>query len=693
MLLRSSFRSLPRAQARGPFAPFGIPTALSWVLLAYAMLAVAAGGAFTALRIHADYLQVMQDENDSLRGVTAALTSATQTMLDHGIGSARAAASDVRAAGGLDGLAPHAVGLLLQRNLAGGTDVRFLFLEDAGHHVLASRTRVLEGPNVSPYLPAPGTAGDAWLGAPLRDPEDSARWVVPIARQVHTGATSIGWAGALLSFAGLQQINQRFGDRVSELGLIALDGTILANVGERILDRYTGRNIAQSELFRRGIANARGGIVQGVGAITRVPMIFAYFPVSGYPVFVAAGQTRNAVLGGWRVRRRQLVAATAGFGALVLILTAFLGHYINAWRTRERHYTTLVDSARFGVFLLEGDRFIDANRTAAVMFGLESERAAVGLTPWELSPDLQPDGRTSRELARERILAAAREGGSTFEWVHKRVDTGETFPAEVDLSSLSTDGTTLALALVHDVTARKSAEEDLRRVTAQLLRLQDEERRRIGRDLHDSTGQTLAALQIDLAELGREAPKLSAAGREQLEECVRLARQCSAEIRTTSYLLHPPLLDELGLSSALRWLADGVRARGNLEVRLDLPEQLEGVAPAEELVLFRVAQEALTNAQRHSSSPWIAIRLRAEPASLVLEIEDAGQGIAAVQPAEAQSPGWPAGVGIAGMRERVRQLGGIFAVESTANGTLVRACVPLARAGAVAQPVPTAAAS
>jgi signal transduction histidine kinase len=140
-------------------------------------------------------------------------------------------------------------------------------------------------------------------------------------------------------------------------------------------------------------------------------------------------------------------------------------------------------------------------------------------------------------------------------------------------------------------------------------------------------------------------------------------------------------------------LADGVRARGNLEVRLDLPEQLEGVAPAEELVLFRVAQEALTNAQRHSSSPWIAIRLRAEPASLVLEIEDAGQGIAAVQPAEAQSPGWPAGVGIAGMRERVRQLGGIFAVESTANGTLVRACVPLARAGAVAQPVPTAAAS
>ena len=680
MLLRSSFRSLPRAEARGPFAPFRIPMALSWALLGYAILAVAAGGAFTALRIHADYLEVMQDENESLRGVTAALTSATQTMLDHGVGAARAAASDIRAAGGLDGISPQAVGVLLQRNLTGGTYVRFLFLEDAGRYVLASRARVLDGTRAPPYLPAVGvaTGENTWLGTPMRDPEDGARWVVPIARRVHTGPTSIGWAGALLSFAGLQQLNQRFGERVSQLGLVGLDGTILANVGNRILDRYTGRTVSQSDIFRRGIANSRGGTVEGMGAITRVPMIFAYFPLSGYPVYVAAGQTRDAVLAGWRTRRRQMIAATAGFSALVLILTAFLGHYMNAWRTRERHYTTLVDSARFGVFLLEGDRFVDANRTAAVMFGLESERKAVGLTPWELSPELQPSGRSSRELARERILAAAREGGSTFEWMHKRVDTGENFPAEVDLSSLSTDGTTLALAIVHDVTARKRAEKELRRVTAELMRLQDEERRRIGRDLHDSTGQTLAALEIDLAQLEQEAPKLSQSGREQLDRCVRLARQCSEEIRTASYLLHPPLLDELGLSSALRWLADGLRARSGLEPRLQLPERLEGVAPEEELALFRVAQEALTNVHRHASSPWVAIRLHAEAASLVLEIEDAGRGIPAAQPGEPSSSGRFASVGVAGMQERIRQLGGTLTVESTlSGGTLVRACIPL----------------
>ncbi len=674
MRLRRSMRSQPRAEARRPFAPFGVPLALSWALLAYAAVAVAAGSAFAALRIHADYMRVMQEEAAGLRGVTAALTSAALAMLDDGMGAAHAALNEVRSAGGLDRLAGGAVGWALQRHLTGGTYVRSLFVVDTGHFVLASRTRVLDGTSAPGYLAGLATAEDVWVGAPLRDPEDSARWVVPVARRVQVGPGSSGWAGALISFAGLEQLRQRFGNVVSEQGLVGYDGTILASVE----NRYNGRSVAHSALFLQGVATGeRGGIAQGQGEFTRKTMISAYSPLRGYPALVVAGQSEDKVLAGWRVRRSQMIAATAAFSALILILTAALNHYMSALRTRERDYNTLVDSARFGVFLLEGDRFVDANRTAAVMFGLESERAAIGLTPWALSPELQPNGRPSEELARERILSAAREGGITFEWTHRRADDGKSFPAEVDLSSLSTEGTTLALALVHDVTARKRAEEELRRVTAELLRLQDEERRRIGRDLHDSTGQSLAALEIDLAQLGREAAKLSAEGREQLEQCVRLARQCSAEIRTASYLLHPPLLDELGLSSALRWLADGLRTRSGLEVRLDLPERLRGVAPEEELALFRVAQEALTNVQRHSSSPWVAMRLRAEPGSLVLEIEDAGRGMPAAEASDPESSGRFAGVGVAGMRERIRQLGGTFDVESTAAGTLVRACIPL----------------
>lgn len=680
MLLRRSFRSQPRAEARSPFARFGTPLALSWVLLAYAAVAVAAASAFAALRIHDDYLQVIQDERDSLRSVTAALTSATQAMLDHGLGAALAGASAVRAAGGLDRLTRPALGSALQRQLTGGSYLRFIFLEDGGRFVLAGRKRVLDAASAPGYLSRMGAAADVWVGVPLPDPEDPARWVVPIARRAQTGRGSSGWAGALLSFTGLEQLNHRFGDVVTEQGLVGFDGTILASVG----NLTTGRSIAQNELFRRAIAGGRrGGILEGRDAFTPETVMVAYYPVRGYPIHVVAGQYLDVVLASWRSLRRQMVAATAAFCALILVLTAFLNHYMHALRTRERDYNTLLDSARFGVFLLEGDRFVDANRTAAVMFGLESERAAIGLTPWQLSPELQPNGRPSEQLARERIRLAAREGGSTFEWVHKRADTGESFPAEVDLSSLSTDGTILALAIVHDVTVRKRAEAELRRVSAELLRLQDEERRRIGRDLHDSTGQSLAALEIELAQLEQEASKLSPAGREQLEQCVRLARQCSDEIRTASYLLHPPLLDELGLSSALRWLADGMRARGGLEVRLDVPERLEGIAPEEELALFRVAQEALTNVHRHSSSPWVAIRLRAEPASVVLEIEDAGRGIPAAQPGDTESSGRFAGVGVAGMRERISQLGGTFTVESTAGGTLVRACVPLSsRAGA-----------
>ncbi|HEV7136301.1 MAG TPA: histidine kinase [Steroidobacteraceae bacterium] len=644
--------------------------ALSWVLLAYAVVAVVAGSAFAALRIHSDYLQVMQDERDGLRSVTAALTSAAQTMLDHGLGAALAAASEVRSAGGLDSLSRQALDLALQRQLTGGAYVRFLFLEDSGRFVLASRTRVLAGASAPAYLAGTAAAREVWVGQPLQDPEDPGQWVVPIARRAQTGPAASGWVGALISFGELEPLARRFGDRVHELSLIGLDGTILADVQDHKLNQYAGQSISRHELFRRAIDNGRGGIVADRSSI------IAYYPMLGYPIYVAAGQLRNVFLAGWYSRRRQMIAAAAAFSALVLILTAFLNHYMRALRTRERDYNTLVDSARFGVFLLEGDRFVDANRTAAVMFGLQSERAAIGLTPWQLSPERQPDGRPSEDVARERILAAARDGGITFEWLHRRADTGEIFPAEVDLSSLSTDGTTLALALVHDVTTRKRAEEELRRISAELLRLQDEERRRIGRELHDSTGQSLAALEIELAQLEPEAQKLSTGAREQLERCVQLARQCSGEIRTASYLLHPPLLDELGLASALRWLADGLRERSGLELRLQLPERLQGLTPEEELALFRVAQEALTNVHRHSSSPSVAIRLRAEPASVVLEIEDAGRGIAAAKGSDPESSGRFAGVGVVGMRERIRQLGGTFTVESTAGGTLVRACIP-----------------
>jgi signal transduction histidine kinase len=219
---------------------------------------------------------------------------------------------------------------------------------------------------------------------------------------------------------------------------------------------------------------------------------------------------------------------------------------------------------------------------------------------------------------------------------------------------------------------REEALTDLRQTAAELMRLQDEERRRIGRDLHDSTGQTLAALELSLSRLMQTSGS-SSERRELLEQCAQLASQCSAEIRTASYLLHPPLLDELGLLSALRWLADGFHERSGIQVRLDLPSSMDRLSRDEELTLFRVAQEALTNVHRHADSALAALRLFHRGDSVILEVEDAGVGT------RGGVGSFVLGVGLAGMRERLRQVGGSLTVESSGKGTIVRAALPTRR--------------
>lgn len=234
-----------------------------------------------------------------------------------------------------------------------------------------------------------------------------------------------------------------------------------------------------------------------------------------------------------------------------------------------------------------------------------------------------------------------------------------------------------------DITERKAAEiakdkmeREFRAVASQLMRLQDEERRRIGRDLHDSTGQTLAALEINLGMLLRQWTSPEPRLKKLLEECVQLAGQCTGEIRTTSYLLHPPLLDEIGLSSALRWYADGFTKRSGIAVALTLPETPQRFAPEMELSLFRVVQEALVNIHRHSGSTTASIRLDHTNGKVTLEVADQGKGIDPETLRLFHEGHSNLGVGISGMRERIRQLGGELLVESNHTGATVRALLP-----------------
>jgi PAS domain S-box-containing protein len=235
-----------------------------------------------------------------------------------------------------------------------------------------------------------------------------------------------------------------------------------------------------------------------------------------------------------------------------------------------------------------------------------------------------------------------------------------------------------------DVEDRKRAEEELeetlshlRALTASLVRAQDDERRRIARMLHETTAQDLAALKMLLGRLGRTTVGVSGADRALLAESIDLAERSIAELRTLSYLLHPPFLDENGLLSAVRWYARGFADRSGIAVDLEVPPTFERLPQDVETTLFRIVQEALTNIHRHARSATARIRLKAEGGRLTLEIEDRGRGMSPDVLSSVTSGRGAPGVGTAGMRERLQQLGGALHIESSDRGTTLRATVPL----------------
>jgi CheY-like chemotaxis protein len=239
--------------------------------------------------------------------------------------------------------------------------------------------------------------------------------------------------------------------------------------------------------------------------------------------------------------------------------------------------------------------------------------------------------------------------------------------------------------LVEANEALKSNEESLRQLSARLLQLQDEERRRIARDLHDVTGQKLAVLSMALSGvLNRPNANLDADSQRALTESLAWSKEVAAEIRTLSYLLHPPLLDELGLSSAIKWYLAGFTSRTGILMETDIPSDIQRLSPDAEVAIFRVLQESLTNVHRYAESPKAVVRMDVTGDEIKLEIQDFGKG---VQSSRASSPNGSVarlGVGIQGMTERMRQLGGKLEITSSPNkGTLVAATIPLSGLAAI----------
>jgi signal transduction histidine kinase len=211
----------------------------------------------------------------------------------------------------------------------------------------------------------------------------------------------------------------------------------------------------------------------------------------------------------------------------------------------------------------------------------------------------------------------------------------------------------------------------LQDLSAQLMLAQDEERRRLARELHDSTGQTLTAIQLNLSLLMNDL-SLSPEKRARIEQTVELTNHAMGEVRTISHLLHPPMLDEAGLCMALRTFIEGFEERSRIGVAMDLPGNFERLSPEMETALFRIVQECLTNVHRHSGSKDASIRLARENCCVVLEVVDVGRGMSRGDNGSSQKTG----VGIRGMQERVRLLNGVMELVDARPGTMVRVKLP-----------------
>lgn len=322
---------------------------------------------------------------------------------------------------------------------------------------------------------------------------------------------------------------------------------------------------------------------------------------------------------------------------------------------------------------------INWNKAAERVFGYSAEEA-IG----QHITLIVPADRLDEEA---EILASLRRGERIdhFETIRKRKD-GTLLDISVTISPVKdAHGRVIGASKVaRDITEHKRLALLLQEaeLSGRLLQLQDQERRRIARELHDGAGQLLAALSMDIAAISAEESRLSPAAARNLEDTRSLIAQAVAEIRTISHLLHPPLLDEVGLQSALIEYVNGFGERSNIRVSLDLPSDLERFSGDVELSIFRIVQECLTNVHRHSGSATARVELSHRQGEIQLQVSDQGHGInREIQ--DKLIAGKSSGVGLRGMRERIRQLGGRMQIQSSVNGTSIVVVLPLDEKGMV----------
>lgn len=354
------------------------------------------------------------------------------------------------------------------------------------------------------------------------------------------------------------------------------------------------------------------------------------------------------------------------------------GDQIRLLQDTDLHYRVLVETINDGVATLDTDGIVlYANTRFAAILRVPAE-LLVG-TP--LQNYVAPSARRGLQALIAEGLSNSAQGAITLGEAEARA---RLVKLALNPVSSSVPRTVCVVAtelteLIEANEALKSNEESLRQLSARLLKLQDEERRRIARDLHDVTGQKLVIQAMALSQvLTREQSGLDEESLRVLTECAKITKQVGDEIRTLSYLLHPPLLDELGLSSAVKWYAEGFERRTGIRVRVDIASDFVRLPRDVETTLFRVIQESLTNMHRYSGTTKAYVRLNRVFDQIKVRIGDFGKGIHPDVLNSKTGTVAPLGVGIQGMRERLRQLDGKLEIISEPNrGTIVTATLPI----------------